>query len=62
MAHYQFGHYLLAQGRDADGRRSLTNALRVASSLDPTTELAEGDGMTAGAMTAAIRHAIGSPR
>lgn len=62
MAHYQFGHYLLAQGRDPDGRRSLTNALRVASSLDPTTELAEGDGMTAGAMTAAIRHAIGSPR
>ncbi len=62
MAHYQFGHYLLAQGRDPDGRRSLTNALRVASGLDPTTELAEGDGMTAGAMTAAIRHAIGGPR
>ncbi|MFD1034392.1 CheR family methyltransferase [Sphingomonas hankookensis] len=62
MAHYQFGHYLLAQGRDPDGRRSLTNALRVASSLDPATELAEGDGMTAGAMTAAIRHAIGNPR
>ncbi|KQM28395.1 hypothetical protein ASE57_00375 [Sphingomonas sp. Leaf11] len=60
MAHYQFGHYLLAQGRTPDGRRSLTNALRVASALAPDTELAEGDGMTAGAMTAAIRHAIGT--
>ncbi|MGT2512912.1 CheR family methyltransferase [Sphingomonas panni] len=62
MAHYQFGHYLLAQGRAPDGRRSLTNALRVASSLAPDTELAEGDGMTAGAMTAAIRHTIGTGR
>ena len=62
MAHYQFGHYLLAQGRAPDGRRSLTNALRVASALAPETELAEGDGMTAGAMTAAIRHTIGAGR
>jgi len=60
MAHYQFGHYLLAQGRAPDGRRSLTNALRVATALAPDTELAEGDGMTAGAMAAAIRHAIGA--
>lgn len=62
MAHYQFGHYLLAQGRQPDGKRSLTNALRVAAALDPATELAEGDGMTAGAMTAAIRHIIGTTR
>lgn len=62
MAHYQFGHYLLAQGRAPDGRRSLTNALRVANTLAPDTELAEGDGMTAGAMTAAIRHMIGTGR
>lgn len=62
MAHYQFGHYLLAQGRQPDGKRSLTNALRVAAALDPATELAEGDGMTAGAMTAAIRHIMGSAR
>lgn len=61
MAHYQFGHYLLSQGRQPDGRRSLTNALRVASALDPATELAEGEGMTAGAMAAAIRHIIGTP-
>lgn len=60
MAHYQFGHYLLAQGRTPDGRRSLTNALRVATSLAPDAELAEGDGMTAGAMAAAIRHTIGA--
>lgn len=59
MAHYQLGHHLLAQGRQPDARRSLTNALRVASMLAPDTELAGGDGMTAGAMTAAIRHAIG---
>ncbi len=59
MAHYQLGHHLLAQGRAPDARRSLTNALRVASALAPDTELAEGDGMTAGAMAAAIRHAIG---
>lgn len=62
MAHYQFGHYLLAQGRAPDGHRSLTNALRVASALAPDTELAEGDGMTAGAMAAAIRHTIGAGR
>ena len=62
MAHYQFGHYLLAQGRQPDGKRSLTNALRVAAALDPATELAEGDGMTAGAMTAAIRHIMGNTR
>ncbi|MGN7160306.1 CheR family methyltransferase [Sphingomonas sp. SAFR-052] len=62
MAHYQFGHYLLAQGRQPDGKRSLTNALRVAAALDPATELAEGEGMTAGAMTAAIRHIIGTTR
>lgn len=62
MAHYQFGHYLLAQGRAPDGRRSLTNALRVASALAPDTELAEGEGMTAGAMAAAIRHTIGPHR
>lgn len=60
MAHYQFGHYLLAQGRQPDGKRSLTNALRVAAALDPATELTEGDGMTAGAMTAAIRHIMGN--
>ncbi|KQM41584.1 CheR family methyltransferase [Sphingomonas sp. Leaf10] len=62
MAHYQFGHYLLAQGRQPDANRSLTNALRVAAAMDPTTELAEGEGMTAGAMTAAIRHIMGSAR
>lgn len=62
MAHYQFGHYLLAQGRAPDARRSLANALRVASALAPETELAEGDGMTAGAMAIAIRHAIGTAR
>ncbi|KQM85232.1 hypothetical protein ASE70_17935 [Sphingomonas sp. Leaf22] len=62
MAHYQFGHYLLAQGRQPDGKRSLTNALRVAAALDPATELTGGDGMTAGAMTAAIRHIMGSAR
>ncbi len=62
MAHYQFGHYLLAQGRQPDGKRSLTNALRVAAALDPATELTGGDGMTAGAMTAAIRHIMGRTR
>lgn len=62
MAHYQFGHYLLAQGRAPDGRRSLTNALRVATALAPDTELPEGDGMTAGSMAIAIRHMIGAGR
>lgn len=48
--------------RAPDGRRSLTNALRVASALAPDTELAEGEGMTAGAMATAIRHTIGPHR
>ncbi|KQN37613.1 hypothetical protein ASG37_11320 [Sphingomonas sp. Leaf407] len=58
MAHYLLGRHLLAQGRTDDGRRSLTNALRVAAALPPDAELAEGEGMTAGAMAAAARHAI----
>ncbi len=58
MAHYLLGRHLLAAGRIDDGRRSLTNALRVAAALPPDTELAEGEGMTAGAMAAAARHAI----
>ncbi len=60
MAHYLLARHLLAQGRVADGRRSMTNALRIAAALPPDAELAEGDGMTAGAMAAAARHAIGT--
>jgi chemotaxis protein methyltransferase CheR len=60
MAHYLLGRHLLAQGRDVDGKRSLTNALRLAAALPAEAELTEGDGMTAGAMVAAVRHAIGA--
>ncbi|MEP9402154.1 protein-glutamate O-methyltransferase CheR [Sphingomonas sp. VNH70] len=58
MAHYLLARNLLADGRTDDGRRSLTNALRLAAALPPDAELAEGDGMTAGALAAAARHAI----
>lgn len=59
MAHYILGRQLLAEGRHDEGRRSLANALHAAASLDPSAELPEGDGMTAGALVTAVRVAIG---
>ena len=58
MAHYLLGRLWLAQGRDADGRRSLANAARVAAALPDDAALAEGEGMTAGALVKAVRHAL----
>lgn len=55
MAHYLLGRHLLATGRVEEGRRALANAARAAASLDPEAELKEGDGMTAGALAAAVR-------
>lgn len=59
MAHYILGRHLLAEGRQDEGRRSLTNALRAASLMNASAELPEGDGMTAGALVTAVRAAIG---
>ncbi len=59
MAHYLLGRHLLALGRTSEGLRSLANAARVAAPLGEETALPEGDGMTAGGMVAAVRHAIG---
>jgi chemotaxis protein methyltransferase CheR len=47
MAHYHLGLLLLAQGRPSPGRRSLTNAARIAAGLPDDQELEEGDGLTA---------------
>lgn len=58
MAHYLLGRQLLAQGRTDDGRRALANAARVVAALDPQAELAEGDGITAGALAAAVRSVL----
>ncbi|MFS0738448.1 CheR family methyltransferase [Sphingomonas sp. 1P06PA] len=60
MAHYMFGRHLLARGRDGEGRRAIGNALRLVLRIDAETPLPEGDGMTAGAVVAAARHAIGA--
>ncbi len=62
MAHYLLGRQLLASGRTTDGHRSLTNALRLADTLPADAELPEGDGMTAGAMVAAVRATLGAQR
>ena len=58
MAHYLLGRLCLAQGRGADGRRSLANAARAAAAHADDAVLAEGDGMTAGALVKAVRHAL----
>jgi chemotaxis protein methyltransferase CheR len=60
MAHYLLGRHLIAIGREDDGRRSLANAARIAVVLDDEDALPEGDGMTAGALAAAVRSVIGS--
>ena len=59
MAHYLLGRHLMAQNRTTDGRRALTNALRAVTGLEPDAPLAEGDGMTAGALAAAVRSTLG---
>jgi chemotaxis protein methyltransferase CheR len=47
MAHYHLGLLLLAEGRPSPGRRSLTNAVRIAAGLPDDQEIEEGDGLTA---------------
>ena len=59
MAHYLLGRQLLAMGRKDDGRRALANAARAVAPLDADATLPEGDGMTAGTLTAAVRAALG---
>jgi len=58
MAHYLLGRLLLAAGRGVDARRSLANAARVAGLQAADDPLAEGEGMTAGDLIAAVRHAL----
>jgi chemotaxis protein methyltransferase CheR len=58
MAHYLLGRHLIADGRAAEGRRMLANAMRAAAALDPAAELPEGDGMTAADLIAAVRSAL----
>jgi chemotaxis protein methyltransferase CheR len=58
MAHYLLGRLYLARGRAADGRRALANAARVVAALPTDAPLAEGEGMTAGDLVAAVRHAL----
>ncbi|WP_419899392.1 CheR family methyltransferase [Roseomonas sp. USHLN139] len=50
MAHYQLGLLLLDEGERAAGRRALTVAARIAQGQPQAALLAEGDGMTAGAL------------
>lgn len=47
MAHYHLGLLLMAEGRPSPGRRSLTNAARIAAGLPDDQEVEEGDGLTA---------------
>lgn len=58
MAHYLLGRLLLSDGRGQDARRSLANAARAAGGLPPDHALVEGEGMTAGDLIAAVRHAL----
>ncbi len=47
MAHYHLGLLLLAEGRSAPGRRSLTHAAQSVAALADDNPLDEGDGVTA---------------
>lgn len=59
MAHFHLGLLLLDTGRQASGRRSLMNAMRLAAALPAATPLAHGDGMTAADLVAAARLRLG---
>ncbi|WP_457089944.1 CheR family methyltransferase [Microvirga sp. P5_D2] len=47
MAHYHLGLLLMTEGRPSPGRRSLTNAARIAAGLPDDQQIEEGDGLTA---------------
>jgi chemotaxis protein methyltransferase CheR len=47
MAHYHLGLLLLAEGRSAPGRRSLTHAAQSVAAMADDRPLDEGDGVTA---------------
>jgi chemotaxis protein methyltransferase CheR len=47
MAHYHLGLLLLAEGRSGPGKRSLTNAARIAAAMPGDRLLVEADGLTA---------------
>jgi chemotaxis protein methyltransferase CheR len=55
MAHYQLGLLLLEGGRESPGRKAIAAAARIAQALADDAPLAEGDGMTAGALRATAR-------
>lgn len=55
MAHYHLGLLLLAEGRHGPGRRSLTNAARIAAALPDDRALPEADGLTAGDLRNLVR-------
>ncbi len=55
MAHYHLGLLLLAEGRHGPGRRSLTNAARIAAAMPDGTALPEADGLTAGDLRNLVR-------
>ncbi|GLS42179.1 CheR family methyltransferase [Methylobacterium brachythecii] len=59
MAHLHLGLLLSKQGRRAPAIRALDNALRLAQGLPPDEALPEGDGVTAGELTATVRLAFG---
>ncbi|GEP08946.1 protein-glutamate O-methyltransferase [Methylobacterium gnaphalii] len=59
MAHCHLGLLLSQQGRRASAVRALDNALRLAQGLPPDATLPEGDGVTAGELTAMARLALG---
>jgi len=55
MAHYHLGLLLLAEGRTGPGRRSLTNAARIAAAMPGDRLLEEADGLTAGDLRDLVR-------
>jgi chemotaxis protein methyltransferase CheR len=55
MAHYQFGLWLLQEGRRMPGRKAIAAAARIVHALPDGAALEEGDGMTAGELREAAR-------
>lgn len=55
LAHHHLGLLLLDSGRARAGRRAIGHAARIANAMDGALLLAQGDGMTAGALRRVAR-------
>jgi chemotaxis protein methyltransferase CheR len=58
LAHYRLGLLLLGRRQDADARRALATAIKLASRLPDDADIPHGQGVTAASFSAAVRLAL----